>query len=163
LYDLPFCRYKALKSLTPYFPTRCGMFHRRTCPLRMRSNFGVHKTRSLVVATEKCGPARANDDDLLRQTLYYSGQRRQEDYTINFKNTKPAKNLQIQFNITQLQMCIALPFPFVIDIQDSRLASRLQCMHTMRRNVSACAAQGRRHRVVLRGRRHTRLTTIDVH
>ena len=83
------------------------MFHRWTCPLRMRSNFGVHKTGSLDVATDKCGPARANSDDLLRQTLYYSGQRRQEDYTINFKNTKPAKNLQIQFNIAQLQMCIA--------------------------------------------------------
>jgi len=28
---------------------------------------GVHKTRSLYVATDKCGPARANNDDLLRQ------------------------------------------------------------------------------------------------
>ena len=34
----------------------------------MRSDLGVHKTRSLDVATDKRVPAIAKNDDLLRQT-----------------------------------------------------------------------------------------------
>jgi len=53
---------------TPYLPRRCDLFDRWTCPFRMRSKWGAHKSRSLHVATDKCGSATANNDDLLRHT-----------------------------------------------------------------------------------------------